>query len=296
MRAAEPAEAAALARLYATLTDPDAATLLLPPAAFARRLQADHPGGVRYWLAYRDRRPVGYASVSPAPGLPGVYDLDGGVLPDHRRQGGGSRLLMAIVGALRAQGARRQSHPTPSLDTQAARFLLSHDFVVGHREMQLQRADLEALSVPALPPSIRLQTFARPVAADHFRHLYEAAFRDSPWYQPYHSAAEVETELDRATDLLFLTAGSRVVGFAWLRGPLDGVGEIEPIGLIPRWRGQGLGRVLLLAALDRQRRRGAARAQVALWRDNERALALYRSLDFRPVGQRYFLERVLHSG
>lgn len=53
------------------------------------------------------------------------------------------------------------------------------------------------------------------------------------------------------------------------------------MGLLPAWRGQGIGRRLLQACLDKARRRGLTRIELEARIDNHRAIALYERLGFR---------------
>jgi [ribosomal protein S18]-alanine N-acetyltransferase len=62
--------------------------------------------------------------------------------------------------------------------------------------------------------------------------------------------------------------------------------EILTFGVTPSCRNQGLGRVLLHAAVDRLRASGARRLYLEVADGNEAALRLYRSCGAVPVGRR----------
>jgi ribosomal protein S18 acetylase RimI-like enzyme len=66
-----------------------------------------------------------------------------------------------------------------------------------------------------------------------------------------------------------------------------GVGAIQNLGILPRWRGQRLGALLLMQALHGFREAGLARSGLEVTAQNERALNLYRRLGFRRVKTLY---------
>jgi ribosomal protein S18 acetylase RimI-like enzyme len=66
-----------------------------------------------------------------------------------------------------------------------------------------------------------------------------------------------------------------------------GVGSIQNIGILPEWRGRGLGEALLLQALDGFRQAGMGRAQLEVTAHNDAAIRLYRRLGFRRAKTLY---------
>ena len=61
----------------------------------------------------------------------------------------------------------------------------------------------------------------------------------------------------------------------------DGVGSIQNLGILPGWRGRGLGEALLLQALHGFRRIKLHRALLEVTAQNEGAIRLYHRLGFR---------------
>jgi mycothiol synthase len=79
--------------------------------------------------------------------------------------------------------------------------------------------------------------------------------------------------------LLARDADGVLVGFCWLK--VDGdEGEIYVLGVDPARSGAGIGRSLLMAGLDRLRRRGVKAVELYVEADNEPAVRLYRSEGF----------------
>jgi putative acetyltransferase len=84
-------------------------------------------------------------------------------------------------------------------------------------------------------------------------------------------------------------AGERVVAWAdvfphWAHA-LQHVGTLG-MGVHADWRGQGLGRRLLAACLEKAERQGLLRVELSARADNTRAIRLYESLGFRYEGLR----------
>ncbi len=61
----------------------------------------------------------------------------------------------------------------------------------------------------------------------------------------------------------------------------SGLGSIQNIGILPGWRGRGLGEALLLQALHGFRHAGLGRARLEVTAQNDTAIRLYRRLGFR---------------
>jgi ribosomal protein S18 acetylase RimI-like enzyme len=58
------------------------------------------------------------------------------------------------------------------------------------------------------------------------------------------------------------------------------------IGLVPEWRGRGVGRRLMEHALEAARAFPLARVELWVRADNARAIALYRQIGFEEEGRR----------
>lgn len=80
-----------------------------------------------------------------------------------------------------------------------------------------------------------------------------------------------------------LREGSRIIGFLSLQmdDRTQNSGEINTIGLLPDYRGQGLGKLLLEEALAQLRNYGVKTFKLSVSAKNERALELYQQFGFR---------------
>jgi len=277
-------ETAALFVVHAAITPTDAGQMLDWTQELEERLET----GGRAWVVARGRRLAGYALIDPVPGLPGVYDLTGGIVPARRRQGWGGRLLEHAKTAALEAGARQLSYRVNELADEPAPFLLKRGFCVEHEECLLEMDDLDGLPPVPDEPAADLITLPADETVAQFVRVYDTSFGDVAWAQPY-SEAEVAASLVAADDLLFAFVDGAPVGVVWHEVLPDGRGRIEPIGIVAGQRGRGHGRRLLLAALHNLRRRGARVVEIGLWRQNAPAMNLYIGLGFKEAANWYYL-------
>lgn len=280
IRPFRPLDSAALAEIHNLACQPDS----ISPDRLRIRLVNSLDTGGRVWVIMSGGKPAGYAFINPVPGLKNVYDLRGCITPGLQRRGLGSQLLQHILGDLQtgliSSDDCQVEHAVGSLDSPAARFLARHGFIVGHEESNLMLVNLDDLPWEKLPPEYSVRTLDQARAIRTFLDLYEEAFSGLPWYQPYRSEGEVAAELEDPADILFLFDDSMPIGFLWTRWPTVTDAEIEPLGILPVYRGRGLGRLLLLAGLRWLAAQGAGRVRIGAWSDNRPAIALYQSLGF----------------
>lgn len=247
---------------------------------FRARLAVIQKSAGSIWTILLDRKPVGYASVRPVPGLDGIYDLQGCIDPQHQRRGLGSRLLNYLLDDLKGSPVRQVSHPVNDTGEPATRFLKSHGFFVEHEEVFLNLDVERRLSVTELPAGYTLQHFPRSDAISHLRDLYDKVFFGVPWYQPYVSDRQVAAELVDPSDILFLLHQHQPIGFLWIHWSEFDQAEIEPLGILPAYQGGGLGRSLLLAGLEQIAQGGARQVSVGVWQENKAAMRFYERLGF----------------
>lgn len=268
----------------------------LPPRAFHNHITSLLSAGGRAWIIEQNT-PLGYALTIPVPGLPHIADLTGCIAPAHRRRQLGTSLLHHVLHDLQDTAVQQISHKLYDLDGPAAHFLHKNGFYTEHQECLLRREQLSTLPHPAHNASLSITTLPRSSAIDTFATLFSAAFSGLPWDQPY-TRQEIAAVLGHPDDILFLTLNDTPIGFAWLhlqtgnRGAKEandlgaketnGLGVIEPLGILPAYKGQGYGRFLILSALRELAHRGATRAQIGAWQNNNPAIHLYHSLGFTP--------------
>ena len=130
---------------------------------------------------------------------------------------------------------------------------------------------------------IRLASAADAPALGRLLHAFNVEFGEST--PDEEAIAERAAPLIESGEITVLFAGDGPDGFAELRfrpslytGALDAY--LEELYVVPKRRGQGLGRALLDAAMDVARERGAARIDLNTSVSDVAARALYESAGF----------------
>jgi GNAT superfamily N-acetyltransferase len=149
---------------------------------------------------------------------------------------------------------------------------------------------------------VRVASAADAAAIGRLLHDFNSEFGD-PTPGPAALAARIE-ELTRTGETVVLLAGSPPAGLAVLRfraAIFSSALEcyLAELYVVPRMRGQGLGRALMESAIERARERGARHIDLGTGEQDHAARALYESLGFsnregKPGGPvNYFYEREL---
>lgn len=255
-------------------------------ADFARFRLDDLAPDTPVWVV-DDPQPCGYAALIELPGLPQERELRGLVLPAQRRRGLGRTLLACALEWARAHRLATVSCGIADLDAPAAHFLRRHGFAAAHEEWTLRHETLG--DVP--PATVALRRVARAQAVQLLPRLYDASFRGRAWYQPYETVAEVRQEMGPDDDFMVLERENRPIAFGWVRYPEPGLAELEPVGVVADYQGQGFGRRLIVALLQHARGRGCSAVRLGVRGDNAAAVALYHSVGFRHVSTLTYFSR-----
>jgi RimJ/RimL family protein N-acetyltransferase len=97
----------------------------------------------------------------------------------------------------------------------------------------------------------------------------------------------VKSNLENGNPMMVALAGDKVIGWCDVRReffPSRAHRGTLGMGLLPEWRGRGLGQRLLEATLARARRSGFKRIELDVYADNLRAIALYEKAGFVREG------------
>jgi ribosomal-protein-alanine N-acetyltransferase len=118
-------------------------------------------------------------------------------------------------------------------------------------------------------------------AAEKLAMLHSACFPDDPW-----GAAAMARLIALTGSFGWLAwEGHAPVGFVLVRD-LGNECEVLSLGVLPRWRRQGIAQEMLDAAIGETRHRGLPSIVLEVATDNDAASALYAGLGFAPVGRR----------
>ena len=121
--------------------------------------------------------------------------------------------------------------------------------------------------------------------------MHHACFPEDPWDAPV-----LERILALSGGLGYLAwQGDTPAGFILARD-LGGEFEVLSLGVLPRWRRQGIGRGLIDAVVTQAEHDGIASIVLEVATENEAARRLYAALGFVQVGRRPRYYRQMGAG
>ncbi len=235
-------------------------------------------------VALEDGVVAGYAA-------PRFDDLT--VHPRFRRRGHGRALLRAIRDVARRHGeAMLLLYVPPHLRASVA-FAETHGMRYHSSLWQFELPPDAAVPGPAFGEEVVTRPWAPDEDLDSWVEFHDAIFADHPTPLPITTQLLRQVHslpgFDPTTTLVLSPRddpGPRI-GFARVeiidaaaRPPL---GLVNLLGVVPEWRGHGLGRELLRWAVADLRRRGAGPIELRVEGSNERATKLYRDHGFVPL-------------
>jgi mycothiol synthase len=239
--------------------------------------------------------PSAFVAVAPdgavagyvAPRLNDLY-----VERSHRRRGYGTTLVDAAVPYVREV----LRHPylllyVPPGDTPGRGFAEARGFTFRANLHWMERPADEPCPAPDFPAD--MATRAWDPQRDTIAALVEltnATFADHPtpisWTEAVIQAAHDAPDFDARDILLVTPAGDPGQPIAFCRARLypteePPYGEVKLIGVLPPWRGRGLGRSLLRWGVRHVQGRGVPTIALAVSAANEHALRMYEAHGFR---------------
>ncbi len=252
-------------------------------------------------LAWQGQRLMGYADLR----LQADGRAIGGVTvhPHARGRGVGRKLLNRLVALARSRGVRYLDVPVVPRVTAAVALLTRAGFKRARDWQEMVWVGQEPPPVPEPLLGIRLRTYQPGQDEAAWIALDAAAFTGHWGAAPLTSddvvAITRRPDFDPA-GLWFAEADGKLVGQALARynpsGPtLRGmpVGQIEDVAVLPDYRGRGIGRALLLAAMGYLWNRGCRVIELTVDTANADAHRLYDALGFVETGQLHWYRREL---
>jgi len=223
-------------------------------------------------------------------GFAWLEEPDGVNIQVHPRLRGDGTVEEQMLAWAIAQGPLRPTPATAEIwakacDTDAPlRALLErHGFVRDEdHSLLLQRSLLPPSPEPALPPGWVVRHVGDeaewPARVELHREVWHPSRVTLEAYRRLRSAPVYLPELD----LVAVAPDGEFAAYCicWLDSQ-NRVGEFEPVGTRPAFRGQGIGKVVMLEGLRRLRALGAETALVVSWGANEAARRLYEAVGFQ---------------
>ena len=116
---------------------------------------------------------------------------------------------------------------------------------------------------------------------------FDAVLADFYWLWAVQTVGQRDADVARDVEgILVVEVEGTVVGYitTW-QDTEAGIGYIPNLAFVPEWRGKGLGRRLIVEALDRFRAAGLSHAKIETLAQNEVGHHLYTSIGFQEVAQ-----------
>ena len=214
--------------------------------------------------------------------------IDGYVHPDAQGRGAGAQLVALLEQNALARGARRLQCGVVEADEAGQRLLgqLGYHPVRVFRELRIELT--AAPEQPTWPEGLVSEEFDRDRDAAAFHAAEQEAFGDHWEFQPRDlarwSAIHVETERFEPKLWRIVRAGDEVAGGVICEADRYGGGWVSVLFTRRPWRGQGVGRALLLEAFGALWKRGESSVGLGVDAENPTgAFHLYESVGMRSV-------------
>lgn len=241
------------------------------------RMRGDPEGTL---VATDDEEIVGYCS-------PRMDELT--IHPGHRRRGHGRRLVTEWLVRRRAAGGPDLVLHGPDRPAATA-FIAALGFVRRSSLWLFELPPEVAVPPPAFPADVQVRSYRSGDLA-RFVEVANVSFADHPspirFTEPIVGQVHDLPDFDPDAILLVFGPGDpdRPIAWAkadhaWVDGTAERRGFVSFIGVVPAWRGRGLGRELLRWAIARCREAGSGTIELSVEAANDRALDLYRSTGF----------------
>jgi mycothiol synthase len=275
-----------------TGTDVLAVRELLFAALDAGELRGTTPGNLEYLL---DRIQLGPSSMlvsSVDDTVTGFFDPHYPLLvvaPDARRQRHGTALVERALVEARERGEAELELAPPLANSQAEAFASSLGFAYRSSLWQLRLTPEIDVPPPSFPDGYHTRAFRPGPDDEPYLTLIHASFADHP--TPMHISMESMQHAHARpgfdpTDIAVVPSPDdpgRLVGFCRTHRvdeSGEAVAEIGTLGVVPEYRGLGLGRELLRWGIQHLRGRGAGDIVLAVEGRNANALRLYERTGF----------------
>ena len=254
------------------------------------------------FIAERSGEIVGYAEIRPELNI-GRAVLRWLVHPMHRRRGLAVKLVDRAISRTRELDIMT-IHANISQDSlMAKRFLTNMGFTFVRRFLEL-RLDLSETDLPEISKIAPRCRSLQPSEEGRLTQLQNRSFTGTWGFNP-NTIEEIIHRIslpNSSPDDIFLTFDSdKPVGYCWTRiefwknkAPGEGTGRIYMLGVDPDYRGEGLGRQLLLVGLAYLKSKGLRVGELTVDSENKIAGALYKSVGFKLRTSSLWYEKRLH--
>lgn len=224
---------------------------------------------------------IGYMETAPELGIERVV-IDCWLRPEHREKGIGKKLLARANARAKELGAR-YIHVNVRNDNLIAKGVLrklGFQFVRRFLELKL---DLDAVDRGEMEDAFcgcrHLEEGEEAMLTD----IQNRSFTEHWGYNP-NTVESITYRMNLSyhfpRDIILACEDGEVTGYCWTEVNEERQGRIYMIGSDPEYRGQGIGKKLLLAGLNYLRSRGVRDVWLSVDSENKVACSLYKSIGF----------------
>ncbi len=210
--------------------------------------------------------------------------------PGHRRQGLATKLLGHALSRAKELSARK-AHVSILQNNAAAESTLTKlgfKFVRHFRQMRLDMTQLREEEINQAAQQCR---HLQGGEEEKLKEVQNRAFKGNWGFNP-NTVEEITYQLNLShsspEDVLLTESGNRFTGYCWTRltsepeaNASERKGQIRMLGVDPDFRGQGIGKRVLLAGLSHLKSKGLSIAELTVASQNKEAYALYQSIGFK---------------
>lgn len=237
----------------------------------------------------------GYVHIYTDPSLmaQGRINIDGlHVHPDCQRDGLGAKLLAAATAKATEWEGRYLSIAIPAGVVSSQTFLLKHEFQLVRYFWKLRHTNLVELPAPALPEGYAFRKFRQGIDEQAFLDLLNASFAGNWDFTPV-SQDELERWKQRPDfnprGCFFVTHGNEDVAVATVLLDRqqdvatmdDSTARIFEFGVLPAFRGKGIGYAILLKAAEFARANDLPVLELVVDGHDDHAKAMYERVGFQ---------------
>jgi len=217
------------------------------------------------------------------------------VMPGNRGGGtGGSLLAKALNRSQEHETAVAQIEVQSERD-EAGKFLSRRGFIQARSYLNLEKSLLEYKPEPAVGPELSFTNFKQG-KEEELAELQNRIFASSWGYCP-NSVPEIVFYLQatecRLEDIILINFRRQTVGYLWPQIKSE-LGRVHMCGVLPEFRGKGMGRILLFKALKNFWEAGTRIVSLTVDEQNTAAVSLYTTLGFVLRGRQIWWEKVLN--
>lgn len=161
--------------------------------------------------------------------------------------------------------------------------------------VHLTRDLSEPIPAPAPPPGFLVRSLAGEREIDAYVAAHHAAFETVNMTAEWRRATLHDARYVPELDLVAIAPDGSLAGFCvcWITPSIAGrrIAQVEPLGILPVYQRQGLGRALLLEELRRAQALGADRMEVKAESYNAASRGAYEAVGFRLAYEAPFFLR-----